>query len=232
MVMMLPNVAFAGSIGSCGSLNDHAFISGEGPSAIRSAISASMDVGVQANFGPCSPDDGWPKNVSAVMIGISYGGAWLEFGVINCNDTDLNWPTGMCNSTRQLFVEQHGQAFWDYQMWDLGTVDNAAHDYTIKYNTSSHYYDMYYDHNVIKSVNMGTGLVPTQTNSYYWQGETHDVGDGLGTISDAADIGQMSTMTSDGVWHSHAVGSACDTISSEHHCVVNGSYGFYLYTTN
>lgn len=225
---------YAGSYGSCGTSGSGEYHSGEGVTAVRNGIYASMqvnDVSGVSVFHPCYPSDGSGKNASSVNIGFSYGSAWLEAGVIDCNHTDLSWPSGMCNSTPQVFVEQHGQAPWDYNLWDIGLTNYAAHSYEIVYNSSTGDYDFYYDGSRKLSVNMGSGLVPGQNNGYYWQLETQDVGDGLGTSTYAANIGQME-LKQGSTWYYHGAGSSCDTISSQHHCVINGSYGFYGYTVN
>lgn len=223
----------AGSYGACGSSGTNSYHSGEYAQAIRYGIRADIQVGLLANFGPCEPNDNSGVNAASANIGINYGNAFLEFGVINCNHTDNSaWPATLCDGNRHIFLEQHGQFAWDYNMWDWGTVDNAAHTYSISYSSARKVYELFFDYVYWGSVNMGTGLVPQQTNGYYWQAETKDVGDGLGTVSNATNIGQEATKLSDSTRSFHPVNGACDVIDAQHHCVANGSYAFYAYTTN
>jgi len=239
VLTFVPNVA-AASYGSCGTSGAAAYHSGEDPLGTRDGIKASMEVfrWTHQEFYPCTPNDNAGINASASIIGMSasvlWTSAWLEFGVMACNHTNNGaWPFGLCNGQPKLFVEQHGAAFWDYNMWDLGEIaDDNAHTYQILYNHSSGNYDISFDGTVQMSVNMGNGLVPTAQNTFYWLSETQDAGDGLGTVTYADNIGQMQTKVNGGSWSYHPVGSSCDATSSQQHCVVNGANGIYTYTTN
>ena len=230
-------VATAASYAACAS-GTNTFQSGEGNNPIGTAnyaIYASIQVPDSSNFFSCTPNDNNGINASSVNIGIVYGSAFIETGIILCNHTDnAAWPASLCDAHRHFFVEQHGQAAWDYTMWDLGTgVTTSAYGIEINYNRSTSKYDVWIGGTLKKSIDMGLGLVPNQTgNSLYWQVETKDVNDGLGSVSAASNAGQLQYLDGASTWHYHAVGSACDKISSQHHCVVNGSYAFYGYTTN
>lgn len=225
----------ATSIGGCSSSGSGAYQSGETFTGVYYAIQASIDVPGSTEFGPCSPNDNAGINASSVNIGTGYGSAFVEAGIIICNHTDNSaWPSTLCNGGRHWFMEQHGQALWDYNMWDLGAADTSAHQIKIYYNNSTKRYTFVVDALVKGSVDMGFGLVPNQTNAFYFQFETKDADSGLGSnvAGLSSDIGQMKTETPGSTWINHAVGSGCDLIATQHHCVPNGSYGMYAYTTN
>lgn len=227
-------VLAAGPIGACGSGNA-TYQSGESAVAIRDGISASILVPGSTFFGPCTPDDNSGINAASANINIHYGSAFLETGLIRCNTTNNSaWPAGLCDGRLHFFLEQHGQFSWDYNMWDEGIASTGvAYTFTIQYFRSDSTYHASVGALSFGHVDMGSGLVPAQSNGYDWQVETKDVGDGLGTVASATNVGQMKTLvTNSSTWSFHPVGTACDVISSQHHCVANGSYAYYAYTAN
>ena len=228
--LLSPVPASAASIGACSSGNA-TYASGENETGVRNGIQANMIV--PSGAGPCTPDDNSGINAASANMGINYGNAFIEAGLIRCNTTNNSaWPASLCDGRLHFFVEQHGQFSWDYNMWDHGVASlGTTYQFTIQYFSSDKTYHVSVGALHLRSVNMGSGLVPQQTNGYYWQAETKDAGDGLGTVSAATNLGQLKTQFTS-TWSLHNVGSACNLISSQHHCVVNGSYGFYAYTTN
>ena len=244
VAMFLPNVAAASSVGSCGSGGSNAYHSGEDPNAIRYGIAADIEVfrwtvSNPNNFYPCNPDDNAGTNASGANIGISHGllwaNVWVEVGVIACNSSQPAywgaWPLGLCDGRTHVFVEQHGAAPWDYNMWDEGCIcDDNVHTYSISYYGGK--FNTFLDGVGLIAVDMGAGLSPTNTNTFYWQAETQDPGDGLGTSAKATNIGEMRTKLDTGTWSYHPVNGACDVLDSQQHCVANGTYGFYAYTVN
>lgn len=231
-----PSAFAAGPIGPCTSSSDTSYQSGETDAGkVVNGVQADLQVPNSSNFGPCTPNDNSGANVSSVNIGIAYGSAWVEIGILICNskgNTDI--PAASCNGSRRYFAEQHGQAFWDWNFWDLGQADLNAHTMRIEYNNSTGNYDFKIDGVVRVSKNMGGGLVPTQpNNSEYFQFETKDPGSGLGQNLNgySTNIGRMFTYY-DGAWRYLGVGTSCDQVSVQHHCVPNGTVGMYAYTTN
>ena len=227
----------AGSIGACLTSGVGSYHSGadELIRANVTGIYATLEVGGSGYFGPCSPNDNQGTNASSANIGIQYGNAWLEAGLIICNHTDNGaWPANACNGGRRFFIEQHGQAFWDYNFWTYYNPSPGI-DFPVKivYNGNTHYYDIYFNNTLTGTVNMRSGLVPAQANGYYWQVETKDVGDGLGSLTTATNVGSMESYY-DGAWRYHTIsGSSCPVLASgQHYCVPNGSVGFYAYTNN
>lgn len=228
--LAMPSATLAASRGGCTNGGSNQYHSGEYATATRNGISASIAVGYLAVFGGCTPDDNNGTNAASANINIHYLNAWLETGVMACNSTDHGeWPAGLCDGGRHWFIEQHGQAPWDYTMWDMGQIANGAYTYSIIYYTSLSKYRVSLN-SFYSDVDMGAGLNPNNSNGYDWQVETQDGGDGLGTISDAANVGQMKTLSGT-TWVNHAV-NTCDRTDAQHHCVPNGTYAYYAYTTN
>lgn len=235
VAMAFPAAASAASIGACVTNGNNNNRSGEvsNPAAFY-GVSASVQVPGSGYFGPCSPNDQLGQNISAAQIGISNGTAFVTLGIAICNwDNSASFPPSICNGGRHFYAEQHGAAVWDYTMYSLGGADTSAHNLTIQYGTcQSGRYCFYVDGVLKLNLNMGLGLVPTNTNQLAsWQFETGDNGDGLGTVTTATNIGQEQSYFN-GAWHWHNVNGACDQISSQHGCSANGSYGMYAYTNN
>jgi len=239
MVFAITGTALAsGPIGNCSSSGSNSYRSGEDTSIEHNdyAIFASIQVGASIQFSPCTINDNSGTNATSAHIGISnpLGGAWVEFGVIACNHTTNGaWP-GFCDWSRHVFIERSGAFGLDYHMFDLGNIDTGAHDFKILFDIPLHKWYFYLDGVAVpgQSIDMGAGLDPSTADlTTYWQLETQDPGDGLGTQSVAANIGEQKFKNST-TWVYHDVGGSCDYADGQHHCVVNGSHAIYGYTVN
>lgn len=235
LVTMFPTATFAASIGGCVTNGNNNNKSGETYSPGQFyGVSASVQVPGSGYFGPCSPNDQLGQNISVAQIGISNGTAFVDIGIAICNwDNKADFPPAICNGGRHFYAEQHGAATWDYTMFTLGSADTSAHSLEIFYGLCQAGHYCFYVDGVLKlNLNMNGAITPTQSNlTASWQFETADDGDGLGTVTTATNIGQMESYFN-GAWHWRDVGTACDVISAQHHCVVNGTHGEYAYTTN
>lgn len=233
ILTMFPASVAAAAIGGCGTSGTGSYQSTGANNVITVATAMYAEIWLpgSSRFGPCSPNDNAGTNAASVNIGMNYGNAWLEAGVIICNHGDNGaWPATLCNGGRHWFVEQHGQFPWDYNLWLIpGTVPTGVTN-TIEILYQAPYWKVYFNGVFAMGVDMGSGLVPTQSNGHYYQVETKDVGDGLGDIGTALNVGNMEYYHNG--WIMVNTQEPCPIVSSQHQCHQNGAHGFYAYTTN
>jgi hypothetical protein len=228
------------SIGACSSNVDNVYQSGEatGQTTLY-GVFAHIDVPGSTLFGPCSPDDNAGGNASAGQIAIkgefAYESSFVTMGIIICNTPKSGWPAGLCDGGRHWYGEQHGLAFWDYNLFDFGPASTTDHTYQIQYLTSDHLYHWKIDGVSVGSYDMGAGLSPSLTSQQAsWQLETSDPGDGIGDGSTpgSVQITGMEYNTTNSGWIFKLSGSGCDFASSQITCRIDGTYGIYGYTIN
>ena len=233
--------AYAASVGGCASPQANTFQStGRGEdTVIAGGIFAYMFVPSSTYFAPCSPDDNLGTNASSVNMGILYAPAFLELGIIICNQTNNDkWPVSLCNGSRHFFVEANGSAPFgiDYHMWDLGYASNTTHAMQISYLSDGNW-NIFIDGGSARMIVHMGGTLPSPASGvatgHYWQVETKDPGDGLGggTAGTSANTSQQQLYFNQG-WHLRTTSYPCPIVSSQHQCGQNGSAGFYGYTVN
>lgn len=223
----------AASVGACGDSSTQHYVNGNYKSGNETGtierVQASMSITDSTRFKPCTPDDNAGANgstVSIVMFRPVGATPHVEAGITRCVRGGV-----ACDGTPHFFSEWQ-DVIGASVIRDLGPASyNTAYTVMIDLDGPAHQAQVYVDGVLKTTWAVGGDLNPGDDPHLYYKTETWDRGDGLGTVANATNIGQMKYRTQ-GVWWNRSSSCNIPGASGQINCHTNGSYGLFFETSD